>query len=120
MQKREISRNGKKAVSEILATILIVLFVIAALVIVSVVLFQFIRSRTEEIKIKADCASIMLSIQKAKYFDLTETLLLQVKKDAGDVDIFDLKFFIDGKEEMPVAGDSTSLKTLEEETYILT
>ncbi|MBI2047217.1 hypothetical protein HYT26_03580 [Candidatus Pacearchaeota archaeon] len=107
----------KKGVSEILATILIVLFVIAALVIVSVVLFQFIRSKSDEIKIKADCASIILSIPKAKYFSATNITMLWVKKDKGDVDINNLKFIIDGKEKTPVAGDSTKLKTLEEGSY---
>ena len=116
--KEKRGRQNKRGVSEVLATLLIVLFVIAALVIVSVVLFQFISSKSDEIKIKADCASIMLSIPKAKYFSATTITLVQVKKDKGDVDIFGLKFLFDGKEKTPLAGSgNTNLSTLEESTY---
>ena len=109
----------KRGVSEVLATILIVLFVIAALVIVSAVLFQFIRSRSDEIKIKADCASITLSIIKAKYELTAANLSITVKKDRGDVDLYSMKFFIDGKEKAPAVGSgNTNLSTLGEGSYV--
>ena len=119
MQKREISRNSKKAVSEIIATILIVLFVIAALVIVSVVLFQFIRGKSGEIDTKTQCGYIILSIIRAKYEPAGANLSITVKKDKGEADLYDMRFFIDGKEKAPAAGSgNTNLSTIAEGTYV--
>ncbi|MBI2124865.1 hypothetical protein HYT92_03680 [Candidatus Pacearchaeota archaeon] len=111
-------RGGqKKAVSEILATILIVLFVIAALVIVSVVLFQFIRKQSQEIT--AGCVTIGIAIIKAEHNSTSNYTIAYVKRDTGDAEMAGMKFIFDGKEKIPSEeSDYTALKLLETGKYI--
>ena len=109
--------NNKKAVSEVLATLLIVLFVIAALIIVSVVLFQFIRKQSEEIT--AGCVTIDIPITKAEFNATSNITRIYVKMAAGDADMIGMKFIFDGKEKAPSEeSDDTALKLLETGKYI--
>ena len=115
--KEKRGMQNKKAVSEILATILIVLFVIAALVIVSVVLFQFIRKQSQEIT--AGCVTIDILITKAKFNATTNITIVYLKRAAGDADMTGMKFIFDGKEKIPSAeSDDTALKLLETGEYV--
>ncbi|MBI2047424.1 hypothetical protein HYT26_04670, partial [Candidatus Pacearchaeota archaeon] len=115
--KEKRGEQGKRAVSEVLATILIVLFVIAALVIVSVVLFQFIRKQSQEIT--AGCVTTGISIRKADYNSTSGDIIVYVKRDLGDAEMAGMKFIFDGKEKMPSSeSDNLTLKILETGIYI--
>src|SRR3989338_7411311 len=110
-------KQNKKAVSEVLATILIVLFVIAALVIVSVVLFQFIRKQSGGIT--AGCVTIEIEITKAEFNATSNMTAVYVKRAGGDAEMAGMKFIFDGKEKIPSEeSDGTSLKLLETGKYI--
>ena len=115
MAKR-VDITGRKAVSEIVATILIVLFVIVALIIISVFLFQYMKRQSQDIT--SQCLDTRTSITKAEFNSTLNITTLYLKRTAGDSVIADINFIFDGSEKKPGAGsDNGSLKLLETGRY---
>jgi len=86
---------NKKAVSGVIVVVLMVLLVIAAVAIVWVV----IRNLASEIQVAegaADCLALDLEITGASFDSGTNTLTVDVQRVAGEGDVKELRFIVDG------------------------
>ena len=59
--------KSKKAISDVIVSVLMILLVIAAVTILGAVLFNFISDRTTTFGPKSDCMLVQLKILDAKY-----------------------------------------------------
>jgi len=86
--------KGKRGVSSVISTVLLVLIVIAAIGILAVVINNFVKGSTDDIGSSADCLDLRLEITLAKV--VGENVQVKVKRSASEGEIDDLIFSVNG------------------------
>ncbi|MEK6873598.1 MAG: archaellin/type IV pilin N-terminal domain-containing protein [Nanoarchaeota archaeon] len=101
MEKKHKNKRkefNKKAVSDVITTVLLILIVLAAIGIVWAVVSSFLNQGTQSIGGTADCFSTQLSIESATNSSvaITNQTIVRIKRIAGEGNITSLKFLLDG------------------------
>ena len=112
--------KSKKALSEIVITILIVLIAIAAVVTLWTALKPQVQSGAEQAGKAQECFFLKLNIEKVSYNDTTKQVAISIKRDKGKAELTRIALIADGSQ---VATDKISspevLKELETKTYLV-
>jgi len=101
--------KGKRGVSSVISTVLLVLIVIAAIGILAVAINNFVKGSTDDIGSSVDCLELQIEITSAEMSG--NNALVKVKRIAGEGEIDDLKFLINGNSkdasgEIPNVGET--------------
>lgn len=86
--------ESKRGISDLMASVLMILLVLAAVIIVWQVVLPLIKGKTGEISSQATCIGINLETTKAN----NNTGDITVKRGSGgkDADVADVKFLVEG------------------------
>ena len=102
--KRPIFELGKKAQSEIISTILIILLVLAAILIVWQVISGTVKKGSAEIEVQSNCLALRMDITK---IDTTVNSI----KIRPTKDITAYRAYVNGAEFGPIGGNLSALST---------
>ena len=112
--------KNKKAISDVVVTILIVLISIVAVAVLWAVLGPMLRGTTQQLPGKQDCILLSLSIVpgSASYDDLTSYAYVTVKRGADGAKLDKIRILVDGK--TATLEDDTAPDELGEVEYTIT
>jgi flagellin-like protein len=111
-----LKRRNKKALSEIVATLITILLVIVAMGIVWVVVRDVIQKNSEQISL----GKLTLDLQIERVQSNETSTAVKVKRNVGEGNITGIKFIFDDGKNTEIIEREGSLNELQEITYHFT
>ena len=105
----------KRGISTVVASILLILLAIAAIVIIWVILKGFLQKSASGVE--TSCLTLNLEIGKAQINASSNILYVQVKRNVGEGNLSGIRFRITNSSEVMIRDRNTSMKELETKTF---
>ncbi len=105
----------KRGISTVVASILLILLAIAAIVIIWVILRGFLQKSAG--RVETSCLTLDLEIGKAQINTSSNILYVQVKRGSGEGDLSRIRFRITNSSESIIRDRNTSMNELETKSF---